>query len=87
MYTTLWNLNIMTTDPNNLLEPDSESRQEMAALTAGTTAPVETFIPDWGHYDGDYSANQAAQSWEHTDVDATNREYIIYGNAEEEEEE
>ncbi|KAM3094191.1 hypothetical protein ACKFKF_27980 [Phormidesmis sp. 146-12] len=57
---------------------DSDERLDAALKTAGTTAPVETFITDWGHYDGDHSENEHAKAWEHTDVDSTDRDYILY---------
>jgi hypothetical protein len=68
--------NVYTSD--DYTEPDSDTRVDAALHCAGTTADVETFIPDWGHHDGDYSANQQALSFEHTDIDSTDREYVIY---------
>ncbi|KAM3102085.1 hypothetical protein ACKFKH_32340 [Phormidesmis sp. 146-20] len=50
-------------------EPGSDERNDAAYATAGTTAPVDTFIEDWGEYDEDVSNNEKAISWEHTDVD------------------
>jgi hypothetical protein len=42
-------------DNNPLLEGDSETRIDAALATAGTLAPVEAHIEDWGHFDGDHS--------------------------------
>ncbi|NJR40393.1 MAG: hypothetical protein HC781_18160 [Leptolyngbyaceae cyanobacterium CSU_1_4] len=72
-----------TSDPNtyssdDLLQPDSDSRADMALHTAGALCNPQDVIPDYEHYDGDYSANQQAQSWEHTDVDSTDRDYVFY---------
>ena len=50
-------------------EPGSDERIDAALKTAGTTAPVDTFIKDWGEYDEDHTPNERAKSWEYTDVD------------------
>ena len=48
---------------------DSEERIDAALATAGTTAPVDTHIADWGKYDGDHTADAAALSFEHTETE------------------
>lgn len=49
--------------------PGSDERIDAALATAGTTAPVDTHITDWGEYDQDYTPNQQAVSQEHTEID------------------
>lgn len=56
-------------DEEEYLEADTDTRLNAALKVAGTTDPVDAHIKDWGDHGGDYSAQQNAVSWEHTDVD------------------
>lgn len=47
----------------------SEERHEAALSTAGTTAPVDTFIEDWGEYNEDHTGDEHAIAHEHTEID------------------
>lgn len=48
---------------------DSDERIDAAVAVAGTSDPVDAHIEDWGEYDGDHTADQAAVSFEHTDTE------------------
>jgi hypothetical protein len=50
--------------------PGSDERIEVAQHSAGACCEVEDVLEDWKDYDEDLTADEKAQSWEHTDVDA-----------------
>jgi hypothetical protein len=57
--------------------PGSKERVEVAMHSAGAACNPEDVIEDWGHYDEDYTATEAAIAWENTDVDSTDRVYSL----------
>jgi hypothetical protein len=51
------------------LPPGSAERIEVARHSAGAACNPQDVVTDWGNYDEDYTDDEQASSWEHTDVD------------------
>jgi hypothetical protein len=49
--------------------PGSKERIEVAGYSAGAACNPQDVVTDWGNYDEDYTDDEQASSWEHTDVD------------------
>jgi hypothetical protein len=51
-------------------KPGSWERENAVKASAGACVNPDDVVTDWGDYDEDVTPNEAAKSWEHTDVDS-----------------
>jgi hypothetical protein len=57
------------------LPPGSSERVEVAGYSAGAACNPDDVVLDWGEYDEDTTADDAAKSFEYTDTESPHADF------------